>query len=90
MDGEKMLIENATKPNGQWPSKGRIEFRSFSMKYREDPELVLKDVNLTIKPGEKIAIVGRTSAGKMSLTRALFHLIDSKTCNGSIVIDGQS
>ncbi|KAJ2862942.1 Canalicular multispecific organic anion transporter 1, partial [Coemansia erecta] len=59
------------------------------MKYREDLEYVLKDINLTIKPGEKIGVVGRTGAGKTSLTRALFRLIDSKTCNGSIVVDGQ-
>ncbi|KAJ2861401.1 Multidrug resistance-associated protein 1 [Coemansia erecta] len=89
MDGEKMFAENATMPEEHWPSTGRIEFRNFSMKYCEDLEYVLKDVNLTIKPGEKIGIVGRTGAGKTSLTRALFRLIDSKTCNGSIVIDGQ-
>ncbi|KAJ1783739.1 hypothetical protein LPJ59_006510, partial [Coemansia sp. RSA 2399] len=89
MDGEKMFVKNATKPEEQWPSTGRIEFRNFSMKYREDLEHVLNDVNLTINPGEKIGIVGRTGAGKTSLTRALFRLIDSKTCNGSIVVDGQ-
>ncbi|KAJ1908515.1 hypothetical protein LPJ81_000016 [Coemansia sp. IMI 209127] len=89
MDGEKMFIKDALKPEEQWPSTGKIEFRNFSMKYREDLELVLKDVNLTINPGEKIGIVGRTGAGKTSLTRALFRLIDSKTCNGSIVVDGQ-
>ncbi|KAJ1890786.1 Multidrug resistance-associated protein 1, partial [Coemansia sp. IMI 209127] len=84
-----MVIENATKPEEQWPSTGKIEFRNFSMKYREDLELVLKDINLTINPGEKIGIVGRTGAGKTSLTRALFRLIDSKTCDGSIVVDDQ-
>ncbi|KAJ2865626.1 Multidrug resistance-associated protein 1 [Coemansia erecta] len=89
MDGEKMFVENATTPDEQWPSTGKIEFRNFSMKYREDLEHVLKEINLTINPGEKIGIVGRTGAGKTSLTRALFRLIDSKTCNGSIVIDGQ-
>ncbi|KAJ1903847.1 hypothetical protein LPJ81_002843 [Coemansia sp. IMI 209127] len=89
MDSEKMFVKNATKPEEHWPSTGKIEFRNFSMKYREDLELVLNDVNLTINPGEKIGIVGRTGAGKTSLTRALFHLIDSKTCNGSIVVDGQ-
>ncbi|KAJ2865807.1 hypothetical protein GGI22_001425 [Coemansia erecta] len=89
MDGEKMFVENATTPDEQWPSTGKIEFRNFSMKYREDLEDVLKEINLTINPGENIGIVGRTGAGKTSLTRALFCLIDSKTCNGSIVVDGQ-
>ncbi|KAJ1788844.1 Multidrug resistance-associated protein 1, partial [Coemansia sp. RSA 2399] len=82
MDGEKMFSESAAKPEEQWPSAGKIEFRNFSMRYREDLELVLKDVNLTINPGEKIGIVGRTGAGKTSLTQALFRLIDTKTCSG--------
>ncbi|KAJ2854372.1 hypothetical protein GGI22_004517, partial [Coemansia erecta] len=89
MDGKDMFVENETTPNEQWPSTGRIELRNFSIKYREDLEHVLKDVNLTINPSEKIGIVGRTGAGKTSLTRALFRLIDSKTCDRSIVADGQ-
>ncbi|KAJ1889325.1 hypothetical protein LPJ81_006158, partial [Coemansia sp. IMI 209127] len=84
-----MFSESAAKREEQWPSAGKIEFCNFSMKYREDLELVLKDVNLTINPGEKIGIVGRTGAGKTSLTRALFRLIDTKTCSGSIVVDDQ-
>ncbi|KAJ2846237.1 Multidrug resistance-associated protein 6, partial [Coemansia erecta] len=48
----------------------------------------LKDINLTINPGEKIGIVGRTGAGKSSLSRAVFRLINRNTCEGSILIDG--
>ena len=40
-----------------WPSKGKIEFIDFSVKYREDTELVLKNLNLLINPNEKIGIV---------------------------------
>ncbi|KAJ2596866.1 Multidrug resistance-associated protein 1 [Coemansia sp. RSA 1804] len=83
-----MVVENAITPEKQWPSAGKIELRDFNMRYHEDLELALKNINLTIEPGEKIGIVGRTGAGKTSLTRALFHMVDSKNCTGSIMIDG--
>ncbi|KAJ1726262.1 Canalicular multispecific organic anion transporter 1 [Coemansia sp. Benny D160-2] len=58
------------------------------MKYHEDLEYVLKEINLTINPREKIGIVGRTGAGKTSLACSLFQLVDKGMCNGSILIDG--
>ncbi|KAJ1665264.1 Multidrug resistance-associated protein 1 [Coemansia sp. RSA 1646] len=90
IEREKMFVENAIKPPPSWPSSGKIEFRNFSMKYRSDLEYVLKEINVSINPGEKIGIVGRTGAGKSSLSRVLFRLVDSKTCEGSIVIDGHN
>jgi ATP-binding cassette subfamily C (CFTR/MRP) protein 1 len=48
---------------------------------------VLKNINCTIKPGEKVGIVGRTGAGKSSLTLALFRIIEP--AGGTITIDGQ-
>ena len=47
-----------------WPRKGEIIFSNVTMKYREDYDPVLRKVNLIIKPGEKIGIVGRTGSGK--------------------------
>ncbi|KAJ2762874.1 Multidrug resistance-associated protein 1 [Coemansia sp. BCRC 34490] len=76
------------QPPASWPSSGKIEFRNFSMKYHEDLEYALKNISLTISPGNKVGIVGRTGAGKTSLTRALFRLVSKKTCEGSILIDG--
>jgi ABC-type multidrug transport system fused ATPase/permease subunit len=49
-------------------------------------DLVLRGVNCDIVSGEKIGIVGRTGAGKSSLTLALFRIIEA--AGGSIVIDG--
>ncbi|KAJ2621443.1 hypothetical protein GGI26_004125 [Coemansia sp. RSA 1358] len=87
MDREDKVAEAAAEPPQNWPHAGKIEFRNFSMKYRNDLEYSLRDISLTIKPGEKIGIVGRTGAGKSSLARVLFRLIDSRTCSGSILID---
>ena len=58
----------------------------FGFRYRKDLDLVLKGVNCNILSGEKIGIVGRTGAGKSSLTLALFRIIEA--AGGSIVIDG--
>ncbi|KAJ1784854.1 Multidrug resistance-associated protein 1, partial [Coemansia sp. RSA 2399] len=90
VEREMMFVENAIKPPSDWPSAGKIEFRNFSMKYRSDLEYVLREINMSINPGEKIGIVGRTGAGKSSLSRVLFRLVDSSTCEGSIVIDGHN
>ncbi|KAJ2569316.1 Multidrug resistance-associated protein 1 [Coemansia sp. RSA 1813] len=88
IDRDDNSVENTVEPPSSWPSAGKIEFRSFSMKYRSDLEYALKDINLTINPGEKVGIVGRTGAGKTSLSRAVFRLIKSNSCEGSILIDG--
>jgi ATP-binding cassette, subfamily C (CFTR/MRP), member 1 len=69
-----------------WPRNGRIEFRDFQMKYRDDLPPVLKGINCTINAGEKVGICGRTGAGKSSILLALFRLVEA--CGGSIWIDG--
>ncbi|KAK3754081.1 hypothetical protein RRG08_024158 [Elysia crispata] len=73
-------------PGINWPDKGEIQFRDYQTRYRPGLELVLKGVTCRINSGEKVGIVGRTGAGKSSLTVALFRLIEA--ASGSIVIDG--
>ncbi|KAJ2101700.1 Multidrug resistance-associated protein 1 [Coemansia sp. S100] len=87
-DPEAPYIIDSCRPSAQWPPHGKIEFRDFSMKYGADLNYALMNVNLTINPGEKIGIVGRTGAGKSSLAKVLFRLIHENT-SGSILIDGQ-
>ena len=69
-----------------WPVEGTIQLINYSARYRSDFDNVLKNITLEIKHGERIGIVGRTSAGKSSLAMALFRVIEA--CDGSIVIDG--
>ncbi|CAO3570392.1 unnamed protein product [Mortierella alpina] len=60
-----------------WPDQGRVVFKNYSARYREGLDLVVKDVSFTVQPSEKVGIVGRTGAGKSSLTLALFRIIEA-------------
>lgn len=73
-------------PSPDWPQEGEVTFENAEMRYQENLPLVLKKVSFTIKPKEKIGIVGRTGSGKSSLGMALFRLVE--LCGGCIKIDG--
>lgn len=81
-------IVHRNRPPVSWPSRGEVEFHNYSTRYREGLDLVLKNINLDIKSHEKIGVVGRTGAGKSSLTLALFRIIEADT--GHISIDGMN
>ncbi|KAI9040636.1 ATP-binding cassette glutathione S-conjugate transporter YCF1 [Aspergillus affinis] len=74
------------RPAIGWPAQGAVSFNNYSTRYRPGLDLVLKDITLDIKPHEKIGVVGRTGAGKSSLTLALFRIIEA--ARGHISIDG--
>uniref|UniRef100_A0A3Q1G5Y0 ATP binding cassette subfamily C member 3 n=1 Tax=Acanthochromis polyacanthus TaxID=80966 RepID=A0A3Q1G5Y0_9TELE len=73
------------KPPSEWPMQGNVEFNDYSVRYREGLDLVLKNITLKVKGGEKIGIVGRTGAGKSSMTLCLFRLLEAAA--GEITID---
>lgn len=66
--------------------KGAIEFRNVSFKYDDGEELILKNINLTIKSGQTVAIMGKTGAGKSTFAHLLSRLHDVN--EGHILIDG--
>lgn len=76
------------RPPSKWPSKGEIQFKHYYTKYRQDLEPVLKDINLSIKLREKIGVVGRTGAGKSTLTMALFRIVEATS--GHIELDSEA
>ncbi|WP_282131597.1 ABC transporter ATP-binding protein [Pseudoalteromonas aliena] len=97
-DGMKTLsnpIEVADKPNADTlnVNQGAIEFNNVHFNYGKAANEttrspVMNGLNLTIKPGEKIGLVGRSGAGKSTLVNLLLRFYD--TDSGSIKIDGQN
>lgn len=69
-----------------WPEMGAITFDNVRMRYRPELPLVLRDLTLDIRGGERVGIVGRTGAGKSSIMAALFRL--TELTGGRIMIDG--
>ncbi|XP_076227007.1 multidrug-Resistance like Protein 1 isoform X2 [Nomia melanderi] len=69
----------------EWPIQGRVEFKDYKVRYREGLDLVLRGLSFSVNGGEKVGIVGRTGAGKSSLTLALFRIIEA--AGGQISID---
>ncbi|XP_077488645.1 multidrug resistance protein mrp-7-like [Amblyomma americanum] len=70
-----------------WPCRGVVRFEHFSASYRPGiAEDTLKDVSFEAHAGQKLAVVGRTGAGKSSLVLALLGMIERTS--GSITIDG--
>lgn len=76
--------EPSKMPKEPWPHEAGIDFQGVSLRYADDSDYVLKEIEFKVRPKEKVGIVGRTGAGKSSITQALFRLTDYK---GHIIID---
>ncbi|WFC98615.1 hypothetical protein MYAM1_001345 [Malassezia yamatoensis] len=75
------------EPPAHWPTdSGTIEVKNLSVRYGPEFPLALSNVSFTIKPGEKVGIVGRTGSGKSTLSLAFFRFLEAES--GSITIDG--
>ena len=85
IDAEPRVIQDADEPVPEL--MGEIEFRHLRFSYTGD-EVVLPDYSLTIKAGEKLALVGHTGAGKSSIARLIARFYEFQ--GGHILIDGRS
>ena len=77
------IVETEVPPI--WPSNGEINFEGVVMPYLPNSPPVLKGITFSIRPGEKIGVVGRTGAGKSSLIVALYRL--AEISEGKIEVD---
>lgn len=68
------------------PVEGRVVLDQVSFAYRPDAPLVLRDVNLTIEPGQTVALVGPTGAGKSSIANLIVRFYE--VTSGAVLIDG--
>ena len=69
-----------------WPSTGRIEINGLTVRYSDAQPPVLNNIDLTVAPGQRVGIVGRTGAGKSTLSLALLRMMVPD--KGTIAIDG--
>ncbi len=83
---KKMITSVDCRVDKSWPQKGELVFDNVSLRYRPGLPLSLDGLSFKVNHGERCAIVGRTGAGKSTLTTALFRLVEVE--EGSISLDG--
>ncbi|RMZ44162.1 hypothetical protein AFCA_012719 [Aspergillus flavus] len=74
------------EPPAAWPLRGRVEVEDLVVSYAPDLPPVLNGLSFNMQPNQRVGVVGRTGAGKSSLTLALFRFLEAR--EGRIIIDG--
>ena len=85
-DDKDINNDNDIDNDSQVFKLGNITFQDYSLKYKLNEKLILKNINFTISSGEKIGIIGRSGGGKSSFIYALTRMVEPFT--GKIIIDG--
>ncbi|PYH42937.1 P-loop containing nucleoside triphosphate hydrolase protein [Aspergillus saccharolyticus JOP 1030-1] len=73
-------------PPAAWPTEGRLEVQDLVVGYAPDLPPVLKGLSFSVEKNQRVGVVGRTGAGKSSLTLALFRILEAR--EGKVLIDG--
>jgi ATP-binding cassette, subfamily B, multidrug efflux pump len=81
-----VTLQDPPQPKPLQAPQGRVEFRNVSFAY-DGKHRVIENVSFTIEPGEKVAVVGHTGAGKTTLTSLLLRFYD--VSEGQILFDGK-
>ncbi|KAK7008519.1 hypothetical protein R3P38DRAFT_2643731 [Favolaschia claudopus] len=87
LPAEEKTDEFVVSTDPSWPAKGSLAFQDFSVRYRSDLPLALKNLSFELPGGTKIGICGRTGSGKSSTVLSLFRGIDQHLVTGKIVVD---
>lgn len=74
-EGSSSRLFSQSSPSVFFPKAGDIEFLNYSMSYRADTPIIIRDLSLTLPAGKKIGIIGRTGVGKTSLFQSLFRFV---------------
>jgi ABC-type multidrug transport system fused ATPase/permease subunit len=73
------------EPPKTWPQRGAIKVEHLTLRYAPDLPAVIHDVSFNVEPSAKVAVVGRTGAGKSTIATAFFRFLEAD--EGRIVID---
>ena len=83
---KNMTTDEKHRPPSEWPTRGKLEFQNVALRYRPGLPLALNGLSFVVEPGQRCGVVGRTGAGKSSLTVGLFRLVEIES--GTILLDG--
>jgi len=83
---EPVVLQDPPSPAPLTRVRGRIEFRDVWFAYNEDDGWVLRGISFVIEPGQRVAVVGQTGAGKTSIINLLLRFYDPQ--RGQVLIDG--
>ncbi|KAG6854494.1 hypothetical protein C0991_006096 [Blastosporella zonata] len=74
------------RPPASWPAEGAIECQDLVIRYAPELPNVLHKLNFSVRPGEKVGILGRTGSGKSTLALSFFRFVEAT--EGRILVDG--
>eukprot|EP01045_Picozoa_sp_COSAG04_P014165 COSAG04_NODE_1046_length_8572_cov_5.008970_6_plen_392_part_00 len=84
-EGKSSQGKQPPRPKG-WPTAGKLQLQGLTLRYRAGLEPALNQISMSVQPGERLGVVGRSGAGKSSLFAAIFRLVEPES--GRVLLDG--